>query len=135
MRVRQLGYLLSATAALLLFSVQPLMAQRGKLVVRVVPREAYIFADGIPVVDANHHFVVLDAGEHKIDLYNYGYKPASRNVTIEAGKTTRPGGHDGANPRNRFGTVGLYYAQGRRPCRGAFERQGPCLLCRARRRI
>ncbi len=87
MRVRQLGYLLSATAALLLFSVQPLMAQRGKLVVRVVPREAYIFADGIPVVDANHHFVVLDAGEHKIDLYNYGYKPASRNVTIEAGKT------------------------------------------------
>ncbi len=88
MRVRQLGYLLSATAALLLFSVQPLMAQRGKLVVRVVPREAYIFADGIPVVDANHHFVVLDAGEHKIDLYNYGYKPASRNVTIAAGKTT-----------------------------------------------
>ena len=87
MRVRQLGYLLSATAALLLFSVQPLMAQSGKLVVRVVPREAYIFADGIPVVDANHHFVVLDAGEHKIDLYNYGYKPASRNVTIEAGKT------------------------------------------------
>ena len=87
MRVRQLGYLLSATAALLLFSVQPLMAQRGKLVVRVIPREAYIFADGIPVVDANHHFVVLDAGEHKIDLYNYGYKPASRNVTIEAGKT------------------------------------------------
>jgi outer membrane protein OmpA-like peptidoglycan-associated protein len=88
MRVRQLGYLLSATAALLLFSVQPLMAQRGKLVVHVVPREAYIFADGIPVVDANHHFVVLDAGEHKIDLYNYGYKPASRNVTIAAGKTT-----------------------------------------------
>ncbi|MGD1154897.1 MAG: OmpA family protein [Terriglobia bacterium] len=88
MRVRQLSYFLSATAALLLFSVQPLMAQRGRLVVRVVPRETYIFADGIPVVDANHHFVVLDAGEHKIDLYNYGYKPASRNVTIAAGKTT-----------------------------------------------
>jgi outer membrane protein OmpA-like peptidoglycan-associated protein len=88
MRVRQLGYPLSAMAALLLFTVQPLMAQRGKLVVRVSPREAYIFADGIPVIDANHHFVTLDAGEHKIDLYNYGYKPASRNVTITAGKTT-----------------------------------------------
>lgn len=88
MRARQLSYLLSATAALLMFSVQPLMAQRGKLVVRVVPREAYIFADGFPVVDANHHYVILDAGEHKIDLYNYGYKPASRNVTIAAGKTT-----------------------------------------------
>src|ERR1019366_7406977 len=72
---------------LLLASVQPLMAQRGRLTVRVVPREAYIFADGNPVVDANHHFVILDAGEHKIDLYNYGYKPESRTVTIEARKT------------------------------------------------
>jgi outer membrane protein OmpA-like peptidoglycan-associated protein len=88
MRVRQFSSLLSATAALLLFSVQPLFAQRGKLVVRVTPREAYIFADGVPVIDANHHFAVLDAGEHKIDLYNYGYKTASRNVTITAGKTT-----------------------------------------------
>ena len=32
--------------------------------------------------------VTLPAGEHKIDLYNYGYKPESRNVTIEAHKTT-----------------------------------------------
>jgi outer membrane protein OmpA-like peptidoglycan-associated protein len=88
MRVRQLGYFLVATAALLLFSVQPLMAQTGKLVVHATPREAYIFADGKPFVDANHHSVVLGAGEHKIDLYNYGYKPESRNVTITAGKTT-----------------------------------------------
>jgi outer membrane protein OmpA-like peptidoglycan-associated protein len=86
MRFRQLSYLLSALAVLLLASVQPLLAQRGRLTVRVVPRQAYIFADGNPVVDANHHFVILDAGEHKIDLYNYGYKPESRTVTIEAGK-------------------------------------------------
>jgi outer membrane protein OmpA-like peptidoglycan-associated protein len=56
--------------------------------VRVSPRQAYIYADGNPVVDAAHHFVVLAPGEHKIDLYNYGYKPESRTVTIEAHKTT-----------------------------------------------
>ena len=58
------------------------MAQRGRLVVRVNPRETYIYADGKPVVEARGHFVTLPAGEHRIDLYNYGYKPESRNVTI-----------------------------------------------------
>jgi len=75
-------------AVLLLICVQPVMAQTGKLVVRVVPREAYIYADGKPVIEARGHHVVLPAGEHKIDLYNYGYKPESRNVTIAAHKTT-----------------------------------------------
>ena len=75
-------------AVLLLICVQPVMAQTGKLVVRVVPREAYIYADGKPVMEARGHHVVLPVGEHKIDLYNYGYKSETRNVTIEAHKTT-----------------------------------------------
>jgi len=87
MRVRHFNFLLSALIPLLV-CVQPVMAQRGKLVVRVNPREAYIYADGSPVVDAKGHFVTLPAGEHKIDLYNYGYKPESRTVTIEAHKTS-----------------------------------------------
>jgi outer membrane protein OmpA-like peptidoglycan-associated protein len=86
MRIRQFSFLLS-TAVLLLICAQPVMAQRGKLIVRVNPREAYIFADGKPVVEARHS-VTLDAGAHKIDLYNYGYKPETRNVTIEAHKQT-----------------------------------------------
>ena len=61
------------------------MAQWGKLIVEVHPREAYIYADGKPVVDARH-WVSLPAGGHRIDLYNYGYKPESRNVTIIARK-------------------------------------------------
>jgi outer membrane protein OmpA-like peptidoglycan-associated protein len=89
MRTRNLTYFfLAATAVLLLISSQPAKAQQGRLIVRVTPRQAYIFADGSPVVDANHHFVILDPGEHKIDLYNYGYKPESRNVTIQAHQTT-----------------------------------------------
>jgi len=87
MKIRHLSFLLS-TAVLLLVCVQPVMAQRGKLIVRVSPRETYIYADGKPVVEANGHYVTLPAGDHKIDLYNYGYKPESRNVTITAHKTT-----------------------------------------------
>jgi outer membrane protein OmpA-like peptidoglycan-associated protein len=88
MRIRQIGYLLSVIAALLLFSAQSAQAQFGKLVVRVSPREAYIFADGNPMVEARGHFAVLHAGEHKIDLYNYGYKPETQTVNIVANKTT-----------------------------------------------
>jgi outer membrane protein OmpA-like peptidoglycan-associated protein len=87
MRVRPLSFLLSALV-LLSACVQPVMAQRGKLIVRVSPKETYIYADGKPVVEANGHYVTLAAGEHKIDLYNYGYKAESRNVTIVAHKTT-----------------------------------------------
>ncbi len=86
MRIRQFSFLLSS-AVLLLICAQPVMAQRGKLIVRVNPREAFIYADGKPVVEARHS-VTLDAGAHKIDLYNYGYKSETRNVTIEAHKQT-----------------------------------------------
>ncbi|MGD0227657.1 MAG: OmpA family protein [Terriglobia bacterium] len=86
MRVRQSSFLLSA-AVLLLVCGQPAMAQTGKLIVHATPPEAHIYADGAPVVDAKGHHVCLSAGEHKIDLYNYGFKPETRTVTIEAHKT------------------------------------------------
>ena len=73
MRMRQLRFLLSMVP-LSLFFVQPVMAQRGSLIVHVNPREAYIYADGQPMVEARNHYVSLAPGEHKIDLYNYGYK-------------------------------------------------------------
>ena len=87
MAMRQSGKFFASVAALLLICVQPVMAQSGKLKVHVNPREAYIYADGKPVVEARNHSITLPAGEHKIDLYNYGYKPESRNVTIEGNKT------------------------------------------------
>jgi len=87
MRIRQPSFLLLSIAVLLI-GVQPVMAQRGKLIVRVIPIEAYIYADGKPVVEANGHYLTLAAGEHKIDLYNYGFKPESFNVTIQAHRTT-----------------------------------------------
>jgi len=90
MRVRQLS-LPALSALLLLICGRPVMAgdARGKLLVHADPREAYVYADGEPVVEAKAHYVTLTAGEHKIDLYNYGYKPESRTVTIVANRTTR----------------------------------------------
>lgn len=89
MRVRQLRFSV-LSAALLLICVRPGMAgnDRGKLLVHADPREAYVYADGEPVVEAKAHYITLTAGVHKIDLYNYGYKPESRTVTIVAHKTT-----------------------------------------------
>ena len=85
MRIRNLS-MLALAVALLLIGTQPMMAgDTGKLIVKVHPREAFIYADGKPVVDARH-WVSLPAGEHKIDLYNYGYKPESRSVAIIAHK-------------------------------------------------
>ncbi len=75
--------------ATLLLIAQPVQAQMGSLIVRVTPRETYIYADGQPLLESKGHYVTLSPGEHKIDLYNYGYKPESRSVTIVAHHTTK----------------------------------------------
>ena len=64
-------------------------AQDGKLVLKVTPKQAYIFLDGRAISEASkHHSLSLSAGDHKIELANYGFVPATRTVTITAGKTT-----------------------------------------------
>ncbi len=64
-------------------------AQDGKLVIHVTPKQAYIFADGRAISEASkHHSLSLSAGEHKIQLANYGYTPSIQTVTVTAGKTT-----------------------------------------------
>jgi hypothetical protein len=73
--------------ALLLICVHPAMAKsRGYLIVHVSPPETYIYADGEPVVESKGHYIILTPGEHKIDMYNYGYKSETRNVTIREHK-------------------------------------------------
>jgi outer membrane protein OmpA-like peptidoglycan-associated protein len=64
-------------------------AQDGKLTLHVTPRQAYVFVDGRAISEAGkHRSLKLSAGDHKIDLANYGYAPVSRNVTIAAGTNT-----------------------------------------------
>jgi len=65
------------------------LAQDGKLALKVTPPQAYVFVDGRAISEASkHHTLSLSAGEHKIELANYGFSPTSRTVTITAGKTT-----------------------------------------------
>jgi outer membrane protein OmpA-like peptidoglycan-associated protein len=64
-------------------------AQNGKLKLHVTPKQAYLFVDDRAISEASKHSSLsLAAGDHKIELVNYGYEPATRTVTITAGKTT-----------------------------------------------
>ena len=64
-------------------------AQQGKLVIHVIPKQAYVFVDGQAVGEANkHHSLKLAAGEHRVDLVNYGYAKNSSSVTITDGHAT-----------------------------------------------
>ena len=76
-------------ALLVLTSCISSFAQDGKLVIHVTPKQAYIFADGRAISEASkHHSLSLSAGEHKIQLANYGYTSSTQTVTVTAGKTT-----------------------------------------------
>lgn len=77
-------------SALLLFGgATSALAQEGKLIIKVTPKQAYIFVDGRAISEASkHHSLSLSAGDHKIELANYGFTPVSRTVTITAGKST-----------------------------------------------
>ena len=65
------------------------VAQDGTLRLHVNPKQAYLWVDDRAVSEASKHSsLVLGAGEHKVELANYGYKPITQTVTITAGKTT-----------------------------------------------
>jgi len=86
-KARQALFISVLGVLVLLAGVLPMAAQEGKLKVRANPREAYLFVDGQAMRDARGA-VRLSSGQHKVMLYNYGYKPAEREVSITAGKTT-----------------------------------------------
>jgi len=65
-------------------------AQDGKLYFHVSPEQAYVFVDDRAISEASRIYVLkLSAGEHKVEVVNYGYTPSTQTVTITAGKTTR----------------------------------------------
>jgi len=80
-----------AVSALALGMVMQCWAQSGdgKVAIHVTPKQAYLFVDGHAISEASkHHSLNLSAGDHKIELVNYGYTPETRTVTITAGKST-----------------------------------------------
>ena len=71
---------------LILLGTSPLLAKCGRLKLRVTPKQAYVFVDGVPLGWGSGTYWA-NPGEHTLNVYNYGYKPASRNVSIQAGKS------------------------------------------------
>ena len=65
------------------------VAQDGTLRLHVNPKQAYLWVDDRAISEASKHSSLkLGAGEHKVELANYGYKPITQTVTITDGKTT-----------------------------------------------
>jgi outer membrane protein OmpA-like peptidoglycan-associated protein len=78
-----------SAALLLLAGGISSVAQDGKLVLHVTPKQAYIFVDGRAISEASkHRSLSLSPGDHKIELVNYGYAPSTQTVTITSGKST-----------------------------------------------
>src|SRR5262245_13442480 len=77
-----------STVVLLLIGGISAFAQNGKLNFRVTPKQAYIYVDDAAIGEASkNRFLRLSAGEHKVELVNYGYQPVTRTVSVIAGKT------------------------------------------------
>ncbi|HMK22938.1 MAG TPA: OmpA family protein [Terriglobales bacterium] len=65
------------------------IAQEGTLHLHVTPPHAYVFVDGRAIGEASkRHTLKLSPGDHKVELVNYGFAPANRNVTIAQGQTS-----------------------------------------------
>ena len=58
----------------------------GKVHVSVLPEEAYIWVDGKPVIHRSST-LKLSPGEHKIAVYNYGFLPDVRTITVVSGQS------------------------------------------------
>jgi hypothetical protein len=63
------------------------MAADCKLRVQVEPKQAYIFVDGTPIGEGART-IKISSGNHKVGVYNYGFTPQLRDVTVEAGTIT-----------------------------------------------
>ncbi len=65
----------------------PAAAQDAKLSVCVKkPPQAYVFVDGRAIGDHSQHNMKLPAGQHTVDVYNYGYKPFHTTVNLASGE-------------------------------------------------
>lgn len=87
MRIGRSSFLVSALVVFLGFiGVLPITAQNGKLKVKATPAQAYVFVDGQAMGQA-YHPLQLSAGNHRVDVVNYGYKTFTKDVSISDGTT------------------------------------------------
>ncbi len=65
--------------------VASLAAQEAKVKIEVTPDETFLWVDGKAVGDGDQT-LRLSPGTHSLAFYNYGFKPATREITVQAGK-------------------------------------------------
>jgi hypothetical protein len=65
--------------------VATVAAQEAKVKIHVTPDEAYLWVDGKAVGDGDQT-LMLSPGTHSLTFYNYGFKPATKEITVQAGK-------------------------------------------------
>ena len=63
------------------------LASDSKLRVRVEPKQAYIFVDGVPFGEGSRT-IRIPSGNHTVGVYNYGFAAQLRDVTVEPGTIT-----------------------------------------------
>ena len=85
--MRRNGYILTLVLAIALGATAS-FAQDGKLRVKVTPSQAYVFVDGKSASHEGTQTFTLGAGKHTVVVANYGYKMETREVNVDAGKTT-----------------------------------------------
>jgi flagellar motor protein MotB len=71
-------------AGLFLLSAVGLFAKDAKLRVQVKPAQAYVFVDGSTFGHGSRSISVA-AGKHTIGVYNYGFRPEVREVSLNEG--------------------------------------------------
>jgi outer membrane protein OmpA-like peptidoglycan-associated protein len=84
--MRRIGHFLTLVLAIALGATAS-FAQDGKLKVKVTPKQAYVFLDGKAIKEGNQT-ITTSAGKHTVVVVNYGYKIETRDVNVDAGKTT-----------------------------------------------
>jgi outer membrane protein OmpA-like peptidoglycan-associated protein len=84
--MRRFGYIFNLVLAVALCAGAS-FAQDGKLKIKVTPKQAYVFLDG-KAVKEGHQTIPTSAGKHTVVVVNYGFKMETRDVNVDAGKTT-----------------------------------------------
>lgn len=84
--MRRLAYILTLVLTFALCAASS-FAQDGKIKIKVTPKQTYIFLDGKAIREGSRT-ITASAGKHTVVLVNYGYKMETREVNVDAGKTT-----------------------------------------------
>ena len=75
-------------AVVLLFAAAGSFAKDAKVRIQVSPKQAYVFVDGSTFGHGSHNITVAP-GSHTIGVYNYGFKPEVREVSLQEGNNSQ----------------------------------------------